>query len=63
MNKIVTVLIRVNPDIDPIVHPHISTGLRSSKFGVVEEDVAYLADRIFQSGIGSSLKKGELFQF
>ena len=51
MNKIVTVLIRVNPDIDPVVHPHISTGLRSSKFGVVEEDVADLADRIFQSGI------------
>jgi len=28
------VLIRVNPDIDPEVHPYISTGLRSSKFGI-----------------------------
>ncbi|HXW06336.1 MAG TPA: diaminopimelate decarboxylase [Vicinamibacterales bacterium] len=28
------VAIRVNPDIDARSHPHISTGLRSSKFGV-----------------------------
>ena len=28
------VALRVNPDIDPQSHPHISTGLRTSKFGV-----------------------------
>ncbi len=28
------VSIRVNPDIDPNTHPHISTGLREAKFGV-----------------------------
>jgi diaminopimelate decarboxylase len=28
------VAVRVNPDIDPRSHPHISTGLRENKFGV-----------------------------
>ncbi|MBE3099264.1 MAG: diaminopimelate decarboxylase [Planctomycetes bacterium] len=28
------VAVRVNPDIDPHSHPHISTGLRENKFGV-----------------------------
>lgn len=26
--------IRVNPDVDPLTHPYISTGLKSSKFGL-----------------------------
>ena len=26
--------IRVNPDIDPLTHPYIATGLRTSKFGI-----------------------------
>ncbi len=28
------VALRVNPDVDPQTHPYISTGLRSSKFGI-----------------------------
>ncbi len=28
------VALRVNPDVDPKTHPYISTGLRSSKFGI-----------------------------
>jgi diaminopimelate decarboxylase len=28
------VALRVNPDVDPETHPYISTGLRSSKFGI-----------------------------
>jgi diaminopimelate decarboxylase len=28
------VAVRVNPDIDPHTHPHVATGLRTSKFGV-----------------------------
>lgn len=28
------VLIRINPDIDPEVHPYVSTGLAGSKFGI-----------------------------
>lgn len=32
--QVARVALRVNPDIDARSHPHISTGLRSSKFGV-----------------------------
>ncbi len=32
--KTARVSIRVNPDVDPKTHPYISTGLRTSKFGI-----------------------------
>jgi len=33
--------LRVNPDVDPQTHPHISTGLRENKFGIdVEKSLA-----------------------
>ena len=28
------VSLRINPDVDPLTHPYISTGLRSNKFGI-----------------------------
>src|SRR5579875_2606263 len=34
MNKRAPISLRVNPDLDPGTHPHISTGHRDSKFGV-----------------------------
>ncbi len=34
MNKIASVSIRVNPDVDAKTHPYISTGLKENKFGV-----------------------------
>jgi len=34
MKKRAPVSLRVNPDLDPGTHPHISTGRRTSKFGV-----------------------------
>src|SRR5215475_11908115 len=34
MKKAAPVTLRVNPDLDPGTHPHISTGHRDSKFGV-----------------------------
>jgi diaminopimelate decarboxylase len=36
---------RVNPDVDPKTHPYISTGLKSSKFGVAFEDALALYHR------------------
>ena len=36
----VRVALRVNPDVDAQSHPHISTGLRTSKFGVPLDDAA-----------------------
>ena len=34
--------IRVNPDVDARTHPHISTGLRQTKFGIAFEDALSL---------------------
>jgi len=36
------VAVRINPDVDPETHPHISTGQRHNKFGVPIGDVAAL---------------------
>ena len=34
MGKKAMVAIRVNPDVDPMTHPYISTGLKENKFGI-----------------------------
>ena len=34
VGRVAPVAIRVNPDVDPKTHPHIATGLESSKFGI-----------------------------
>jgi len=39
---------RVNPDVDPQTHPHISTGLKQSKFGVAFAD----AERLYREAAG-----------
>src|SRR5215468_11543308 len=38
LGKSAPVSLRVNPDVDPRTHPHISTGLKESKFGVAFDD-------------------------
>jgi len=40
------VAVRVNPDIDALSHPHISTGLRVNKFGMPVDDARELLDGI-----------------
>jgi hypothetical protein len=37
MGRRAPVALRVNPDVDPKTHPYISTGLRTSKFGIAIE--------------------------
>ena len=39
------IAIRVNPDVDARTHPHISTGLKTNKFGIPIDDVAGLCAR------------------
>lgn len=39
------VLLRINPGIDPAVHPYVSTGLRDSKFGVNRERIDGMLQR------------------
>ena len=34
LDRIASIAIRVNPDVDAITHPYISTGLREHKFGI-----------------------------
>ena len=34
LGRVAPVALRVNPDVDPKTHPHIATGLASSKFGI-----------------------------
>lgn len=38
-NKGARISFRVNPSVSPETHPHLSTGLKESKFGIPEEDV------------------------
>ena len=42
LGKKAPVSLRVNPDVDPRTHPHISTGLKESKFGVGIEEALSL---------------------
>ena len=34
LDRTARISIRVNPDVDPMTHPHISTGLKKNKFGI-----------------------------
>ncbi len=38
-DKVANIALRVNPDVSPDTHPKISTGLRTSKFGIPHEEV------------------------
>jgi diaminopimelate decarboxylase len=40
------VAVRVNPDIDARSHPHISTGLRTNKFGIALDDAREICHRM-----------------
>ena len=40
------VALRVNADIDALSHPHISTGLRTNKFGIASQDVREICRRM-----------------
>ncbi len=46
LGKSARVLLRLNPDMDPGVHPHVSTGLRHSKFGIPPQDVPRILERL-----------------
>jgi diaminopimelate decarboxylase len=46
LDKPVNVLLRVNPDVDPGVHPYIATGLRESKFGLNADQIPGILDQL-----------------
>lgn len=50
MNTHADVAIRINPNINPHTHSHITTGLNESKFGIDIDNVITLAQKISRSG-------------
>ncbi|KAK4437746.1 Diaminopimelate decarboxylase 1, chloroplastic [Sesamum alatum] len=44
--KKVNVLLRINPDVDPQVHPYVATGNKNSKFGIRNEKLQCLLDAV-----------------
>lgn len=72
VQKDANVLIRINPDVDPQVHPYVSTGLASSKFGIRNSKLQWFLDRIRASNslnlvgvhchLGSTIKKVDIFK-
>src|SRR4051794_10633198 len=46
LGKVASVALRVNPDVDAVTHPYISTGLREHKFGVAIEHAPEIYRRI-----------------
>jgi diaminopimelate decarboxylase len=68
----VDLLIRVNPGLDPGVHPHIATGVRESKFGIPGDRLPRFLDFIKASAmlnlvgihyhLGSTIKEVQVFR-
>ncbi|KAL3874240.1 hypothetical protein ACJMK2_037283, partial [Sinanodonta woodiana] len=46
LKKTASVLLRVTPDIDPKVHPYVSTGQKSTKFGLPIQDIDQILELI-----------------
>ncbi|BAB01044.1 putative diaminopimelate decarboxylase [Arabidopsis thaliana] len=44
--KQVNVLLRINPDVDPQVHPYVATGNKNSKFGIRNEKLQWFLDQV-----------------
>nr|GEX91726.1 pyridoxal-dependent decarboxylase family protein [Tanacetum cinerariifolium] len=44
--KKVNVLLRINPDVDPQVHPYVATGNKNSKFGIRNEKLQWFLDQV-----------------
>ncbi|KAE8708250.1 Diaminopimelate decarboxylase 2 [Hibiscus syriacus] len=42
----VNVLLRINPDVDPQVHPYVATGNKNSKFGIRNEKLKWFLDAV-----------------
>eukprot|EP01023_Acetabularia_acetabulum_P040561 TRINITY_DN3931_c0_g1_i4.p1 TRINITY_DN3931_c0_g1~~TRINITY_DN3931_c0_g1_i4.p1 ORF type:complete len:523 (-),score=78.47 TRINITY_DN3931_c0_g1_i4:93-1559(-) len=72
VNKKVQVILRINPDVDPQVHPYVSTGMASSKFGIRNSHLEWFLDFIkkealvelvgVHSHLGSTITKVDIFR-
>ena len=72
MGKTANVLLRINPDMDPDVHPYVSTGLQNSKFGLSSKQIPAILTRLKSSfhlnlvglhcHLGSTISKLDVFR-
>ena len=72
LNQPANVLIRINPDVDPQVHPYVSTGMKNSKFGIRNERLDWFLNEIRKDQLlnlvgvhchlGSTIKKVRIFR-
>lgn len=46
LNKKVDIALRINPDVDPLTHAHISTGLKENKFGIDIDDIIPISRKL-----------------
>ena len=46
MGKVADVALRINPDVDPMTHKHISTGQADSKFGISYQEIDELCNEL-----------------
>ncbi|CAL4905432.1 unnamed protein product [Urochloa decumbens] len=71
--KKVPVLLRINPDVDPQLHPYVATGNKSSKFGIRNEKLQWFLDSIksysndiklvgVHCHLGSTITKVDIFK-
>ncbi|KAK7245128.1 hypothetical protein RIF29_39963 [Crotalaria pallida] len=71
--KRVNVLLRINPDVDPQVHPYVATGNKNSKFGIRNEKLQWFLDAVKQHPnelklvgahchLGSTITKVDIFR-
>jgi diaminopimelate decarboxylase len=52
LGKRARIALRVNPDVDPLTHPYISTGLKKNKFGIdVEKSVGLYRKALGMNGM------------
>lgn len=72
LNNPANVLIRINPDVNPEVHPYVSTGMKNSKFGIRNEKLDWFLSEIKNDNLlnlvgvhchlGSTIKKVRIFR-
>ena len=72
VEKSVDVLVRINPDVDPEVHPYVSTGIKNSKFGIRNERLQWFLEQIrtepllnlvgIHCHLGSTITKVRIFR-
>uniref|UniRef100_A0A0D6QYP7 diaminopimelate decarboxylase n=1 Tax=Araucaria cunninghamii TaxID=56994 RepID=A0A0D6QYP7_ARACU len=71
--KKVQVLLRINPDVDPQVHPYVATGNKNSKFGIRNEKLQWFLDAVKEHSneltlvgahchLGSTITKVDIFR-